>query len=75
MPGIASLGNHTSSNRDSWWHLEQDSDGSLWIRYENEDDHGDDWRRPLHDILAKGPSSAKTRFENWVGEKIAGNAP
>ena len=60
------LGSHTSSQRDSWWYLEQDSDGGLFVRYENDDDHSDDWRKPLHEVLA-GSGSAKAQVEQWIG--------
>lgn len=53
------LGNHTSSLRDSWWYLEQRDDGSLWVRYENDDDHSDDWEKPLADVLVEGGSTAE----------------
>lgn len=48
------LGSHTSSRRDSWWYLEQDDDGSLWVRHENDDDSSGNWRKPLHQVLAEG---------------------
>lgn len=51
------LGSHTSSLRDAWWYLEQADDGSLWVRYENDDDHSDDWRKPLAEVLAGGGSA------------------
>lgn len=59
------LGNHTSSNRDSWWYLEQDDDGGLFVRYEN-DDHSDDWRKPLAQVLANLTSSAAQRVQARV---------
>jgi hypothetical protein len=55
------LCSHTSSRRDSWWYLEQDDDGSIWIRHENDDDHSDDWRRPLQEVLMKGSGSGCDR--------------
>lgn len=45
---------HTSSQRDSWWYLEQEQDGSLYIQYENDDDHSRDYRKPLHEFIASG---------------------
>lgn len=54
MPKSIFLNSHTSSNRDSWWYLEQDADGSLWVRHENQDDDTTNWRRPLHEALASG---------------------
>lgn len=48
------LTSHMSSLRDSWWYLEQDEDGSLWVRHENDDDHSVDWRKPLHEAMAAG---------------------
>ncbi|GGE24809.1 hypothetical protein GCM10011390_50290 [Aureimonas endophytica] len=56
MKNSTVLGNHMSSRRDAWWYLEQDEDGSLWVRYENEDQPGDEWRKPLAEVLANPPS-------------------
>jgi len=60
------LGSHTSSQRDSWWYLEQAEDGALYVRYENDGDHSDDWRLPLHEVIVGGSgtggmSSARVR--------------
>lgn len=65
------LGSHTSSQRDSWWYLEQGEDGALYVRYENDDDHSDDWRLPLHEVLvsgssAGGMSSARQRVQERI---------
>lgn len=69
MAKTAVLGNHTSSRRDAWWYLEQDDDGSLYIKYENDDDRSDNWRKPLHEVLA-GSDGAKRRFEAWIGQMM-----
>ena len=62
------LGSSTSSKRDAWWYLEQEGDGSLFVSYENDDDHSDDWRKPLSEVLAGSPSdSAKRGVEDWIG--------
>lgn len=61
------LHSHTSSQRDSWWYLEQDDDGSLWVRHENDDDHSSDWKRPLHEVMAGGGSSG---FERALQERV-----
>ena len=53
------LSSHTSSQRDAWWYLSQREDGSLWVSYENDDDHSDDWEKPLAVVLAEGGSAAK----------------
>jgi hypothetical protein len=53
------LGTRTSSLRDCAWYLEQDDDGALYVSYENDDDHRDDWRKPLAEVLANDPSLAK----------------
>lgn len=45
---------HESSKRDATWQLEQDDDGTLHVRYENDMDRGDEWRMPVNDFLAKG---------------------
>ena len=63
------LGSHTSSNRDSWWYLEREEDGSLYVRYENDDDHSEDWRKPMHEVLA-GSGSAKNRVQEWIGSMM-----
>ncbi len=60
------LGSHTSSRRDSWWYLEQDDEGALYVSYENDDDHSDDWRKPLAEVLANGPSSATELVQQCI---------
>lgn len=61
------LNSHTSSQRDSWWYLEQDDDGSLWVRHENDDDDSSNWRRPLSEVMASGSSS---NFMKALQERI-----
>ncbi|EXS71422.1 hypothetical protein BF95_03925 [Sphingobium sp. Ant17] len=45
---------HESSKRDAIWILEQDDDGSLHVRYEDEMDRGETWRKPINEFLAAG---------------------
>lgn len=70
MAKTAVLGSHTSSQRDSWWYLSQHDDGSVWVRYENDDDHNDDWEKPLQEVLVSGPAGAKERVEAWIGRML-----
>jgi hypothetical protein len=61
------LGSHTSSQRDSWWYLIQRADGSLWVKYENDDDHSDDWEKPLHEVLTSNVGvSAKELVQSRI---------
>jgi hypothetical protein len=57
---------HTSSRRDSWWYLEQDEDGSLHVRYENDDDHSLDWRKPLHEFIASGWGTIQPELQSLI---------
>jgi hypothetical protein len=66
MSKSAVLGSHTSSRRDSWWYLEQDESGQLFVRYENDDDHSDDWRKPISEVLANGPDSARALLQERI---------
>jgi hypothetical protein len=46
---------HESSRRDAAWFLEQDDDGSLHAKYEDELlATQEDWRMPINDFLSKG---------------------
>lgn len=48
------INSHTSSNRDSWWWLEQDADGTLHVVHENQDDASTNWRRPINEAMKSG---------------------
>jgi hypothetical protein len=60
-----------SSERDSWWYLEQDKDGSLHVRYENDDDPSDNWRMPINDFLSRGGSSSHQALVELVDRMFA----
>lgn len=45
---------HESSRRDAAWFLEQDDDGSLHVKYEDELPPKSEWRMPINEFLAKG---------------------
>ena len=57
MKQSALLGTRMSSIRDCAWFLDQDEDGALFVRYENDDDPSDNWRKPLAEVLADQKSS------------------
>jgi hypothetical protein len=67
MPKVTVLGGHTSSQRDSWWYLVQDENGQLFVKYENDDDYSGDWEKPIAEVLANGPSTAKTLLQERIG--------
>lgn len=60
------LCSHTSSLRDSWWYLEQDTDGSLHIRYENEDNPDDKWRKPINEFLVSSNNRARRELMDRI---------
>lgn len=45
---------HESSQRDAVWFLEQDDDGALHVKYENDMHPKDEWRMPINEFLSKG---------------------
>jgi hypothetical protein len=68
MAKTAVLGSHTSSNRDSWWYLVQDDDGTLHVEYENDDDPSDNHRVPINDFLkSQGGSGARKELMDRIG--------
>ncbi|TCM21485.1 hypothetical protein EDF56_101149 [Novosphingobium sp. PhB165] len=65
MTKTSVLGSHTSSLRDSWWYLEQDADGSIFVRHEDDEDSSKNWRKPLHEVMA-GNGSAKKLVQERI---------
>ena len=57
---------HTSSQRGSWWYLQQDEDGSLHVRYKNDDDHSMDFRKPLHEFIASGWGTINLELQSLI---------
>jgi hypothetical protein len=54
---------HRSTQRDDWWFLEQDEDGSLHVSYESDDDHTTDYRVPLHEFIAAKSGAIQTELQ------------
>lgn len=63
MAKTAVLGSHTSSNRDSWWYLVQDDNGTLHVEYENDDDPSDNYRVGINEFLSSTGGGAGARKE------------
>ena len=56
----------TSRQYDSWWYLQQDEDGSLHVRYENDDDHSMDFRKPLNEFIASGWGTINLELQSLI---------
>lgn len=65
------IGRSKTGGRESWWYLHQSDDGSLWVSYDNDDDDRKGWTKPLQEVLASGPESARTHVEAWIGKTLA----
>ncbi|MDE3027534.1 MAG: hypothetical protein KGH84_03945 [Paracoccaceae bacterium] len=59
------------AQRERWWYLHQEDDDSLWVSYDDDDPDSVGWTKPLYEVLASGPESAKMQLESWIGSRLA----
>lgn len=64
---------HESSKRDGYWYLEQDDDGSLHVRYEDDMPPKSEWRKPINEFLSGGGMASHRALVELIDRMFEGS--
>jgi hypothetical protein len=67
MARVAVISSQMSSQRDTWWFLVQNDDGTLHVKYESKNADGDktEWEMPINEFLQKS-GGGRTELQKLI---------